>query len=178
MWQKRMWMRLECMRRTDLVRGDLAGRARVGIGTHGSTDSLSFLEMEFSIAPSAGDFTRRGMCMARRFMDTATDATATGGTIIITSARTCIAGGPEPITSRARITRAGFTVDRDRWDAAFSLGLGRPADREASEAPAAVDFRGADCMEAGGLGEGGFMGEGEAHAAGTNSQKHNAGLGW
>src|SRR2546429_2808309 len=61
MWQKRMWMRLECMRRTDLVRGDLAGRARVGIGTHGSTDSLSFLEMEFSIAPSAGDFTRRGM---------------------------------------------------------------------------------------------------------------------
>jgi len=145
------------MRRTDLVRGDLAGRARVGIGTHGSTDSLSFLEMEFSIAPSAGDFTRRGMCMARRFMDTATDATATGGTIIITSARTCIAGGPEPITSRARITRAGFTVDRDRWDAAFSLGLGRPADREASEAPAAVDLRAADSMEAGELVEEAFM---------------------
>ena len=98
MWQKRTWMRLGSTRRADGVRGDPAGGARVGIGTRGSTDSRLFQETEFSIAPSGGDFIRRGTCTARRFMDMATDGTVMEGTTIITSARTCTTGGPEPTT--------------------------------------------------------------------------------
>ena len=98
MWQKRMWMHLGSTQRADGVRGDQAGGARVGIGTRGSLGTRLFRETEFSIARSVGDFIRRGTCMARRFTDTATDATVTGDTTIITSARTCTTGGRELIT--------------------------------------------------------------------------------
>jgi hypothetical protein len=91
-------MRLGSMRRADGVRGDRAGGARVGIGTRGSADSLLFRETEFSIARSAGDSIHPGTYMARRFMDTATDATVTAGTTTTTSARTCTTGGQGPTT--------------------------------------------------------------------------------
>jgi hypothetical protein len=45
------------------------------------------------------------------------------------------------------------TADRDRWDAAFSPGPGRRADREALEAHVAVDLKAADSTGAGDLAE-------------------------
>ena len=45
------------------------------------------------------------------------------------------------------------TADGDRWDAAFSPGPGRQADREALEAHVAVDLQAADSTEAGDLAE-------------------------
>src|SRR5580704_498587 len=122
MWRKRMWMPPGCMRRADSVRGrgELAGGARVGIGTRGSTGSLLFRETESSIAPSVGDFIRRGGCTTRRFLDMATVT----NTFIITLARTCAAGAPARTTWRAGIILAASTADRDRWDAGFSPGPG------------------------------------------------------
>ena len=43
------------------------------------------------------------------------------------------------------------TADRERWDAAFSPGPGRRADREALEAHVAVDLKVADSTGAGDL---------------------------
>src|SRR5260370_37347173 len=107
-------MRLGSTGRADGVRGDRAGGARVGIGTRGSTDSRLFQETEFSIAPSGGDFIRRGTYTARRFMDTATDATVMEGTTIITSARTWGTGGPETTPSPAGIIHGAPTPARAR----------------------------------------------------------------
>src|SRR5260370_26863858 len=108
MWQKPTWMRLGSMRRADGVRGGRAGGARVGIGTRGSADSLLFRETEFSIARSGGDFIRRGTCTARRFMDTATDATVTAGATIISPAPNRTKRGPRPTPHhRPRIDAGG-----------------------------------------------------------------------
>ena len=45
------------------------------------------------------------------------------------------------------------TADRDRWDGAFSPGLGRRADREALEAHVEVDLKAADSTGVGDLAE-------------------------
>jgi len=79
------------------VRGDPAG----GRGLYWDPwfDGFTFIPGDGIFYSSFGwGFIRRGTYTARRFMDTATDATVYGGTTIITSARTCTTGGPEPTT--------------------------------------------------------------------------------
>ena len=118
-WRRPTWMRRACIPGTIGVHG--AGP--IGTGTHGSMPTLSFQEMAYGIARSAGASIRPGASMTLRSsaiwgMVTATPAGATS----ITSAITVIGNHIRP-TSQARVILMASTMVRDRRGVDFILDL-------------------------------------------------------
>src|SRR5580658_1488719 len=144
MWRKPTSTRPGSTLTTDGAHGEWAGGELIGIGILGSAGSLSFREMESSIAHSAGDSTHPGGCGELHSMGT---AMATGGVTamaspapIIASALTPATGGPARTTQQGAITPTASITDRDRRDVDSTLDLKWSGRRAASEDSVAVAF--------------------------------------